>query len=262
MNHSNDLTAHYAEYYQGTSRWRELSAADKAANIRRNWARIGGPSKTTCPTVVDIGCGEGAIAASLQHFYHAYYGYELSSSAVKAAISRNLPSANFALFDGISLPVASQSVDLVVLSHVVEHLEHPRVLLAEARRLGRHVFVEVPLEYRWRTPHDFRWTDVGHINLYTPLLIRQLMQSVGLEIVHEQLTNPRRELFTSTKSRTRGSIQWLVREFGMRACPPLASRLFTYHYCLLARSTPPPKLATEGRQERACTSDWEAGASD
>ncbi len=49
-------------------------------------------------------------------------------------------------------------------SHVVEH---PRTLLHEARRVARHVFVEVPLEHNLRLPRDFAADDLGHINAYT-----------------------------------------------------------------------------------------------
>lgn len=223
------LTSHYASYYDGQWEWRELGAVDKVDNIVRLWE---GPP----PNMVDIGCGEGAIAAELakRQFPASYVGAEVSESAIDAARGRGLP-VQFELFDGTSLPFGDDSFDLAVLSHVVEHLEHPRALLVEAKRVARHVFVEVPLELRWRTPHDFVWTDTGHINLYNRTVIRHLVQSVGLTVLSERLSNPSRAVIEMSAGR-RGSVQWATRELALRLASRVATGVFTYHFSLLARS--------------------------
>ena len=168
------LTSHYASYYNGQSRWREIGAVDKVHNIVRLWE---GPP----PRILDIGCGEGAIAAEMaeRQFGASYVGVDVSESAIEAARGRGLPGARFERFDGVRLPFEDHLYDLAVLSHVVEHLEHPRVMLAEAKRIAPHVFVEVPLELTARTPRDFAWTNTGHVNIYSRTVIRHLVQSSG-----------------------------------------------------------------------------------
>jgi SAM-dependent methyltransferase len=187
--------------------------------------------------VLDIGCGEGAMAAELLNgFSGPYRGFELSSSAIDAARGRGINGARFDLFDGDVLPCADRSFDLAVLSHVVEHLEHPRVLLKEAKRVAKWVLVEVPLEYGWKTPKDFRPNDVGHINSYDVTLIRHLMQTTGLVIKADRVTNVSRGVLQYDRPRVKATIRWAIRELALDTVPVLAGKMFTYHGAFLGWS--------------------------
>ena len=110
-------------------------------------------------SLLEIGAGEGALLARLAElgFASALHAAEISESGVQAIRARGIPGLiDCRRFDGETLPWADASFDLAVLSHVLEHAEHPRRLLAEATRVARAVFVEVPLEDTWRLPRDFR----------------------------------------------------------------------------------------------------------
>lgn len=91
-----------------------------------------------------------------------------------------------------------------MLTHVVDHLENPRLLLNEAARVASWVLVEVPLEYRWRTPHDFVWNELGHINLFDRKLIRHLLQSIGLEVADERIGGPGADVYRFRRGWLRG----------------------------------------------------------
>ena len=66
---------------------------------------------------------------------------------MEAIRAKNIPGLfDCKVFDGYTIPYDDNAFDLVVLSHVVEHVEHPRKLLYEAKRVARYVFIEVPLE--------------------------------------------------------------------------------------------------------------------
>jgi SAM-dependent methyltransferase len=231
-----DLIKHYSAYYGDArlARWRELGARDKSTNIMSLWSRVDGEVK---PSVVDVGCGDGAIIRELGRngFGRNYMGLEISESAIdQAQQHEHISPTTFKLFDGHRLPVEDGSVDLVILSHVLEHVEEPRRLLYEAMRIGRYVFVEVPLELNLRTPHDFRWTDVGHINLYDPVVIRHLMQSVGLRILAEQTVCPSIDVFKFLRPGIKGTLHWAIKASLLKAAPFAAWRLFTYHETVLA----------------------------
>ena len=226
-----DLKAHYDAYYSGTSEWRELGARDKAANILRAWGAVrpGAPS----PRTIEIGCGEGSVLSLLRDADWEVMGVELSLSGATAARSRGL---HVETYDGGRIPIADNSFDLVVLSHVVEHLENPRLVLREAARIAPWILVEVPLLYRWRTPRDFVWDDVGHINLYDTKLIRQLLQSIEMHVAWEKVTNVHREVVQYRSGRAKGLAIWAVREAALRLAPSVACRLFVYHDTLLCRA--------------------------
>jgi SAM-dependent methyltransferase len=236
-----NLTDHYRDYYGDAnhSDWRDLGARYKAANIIDLWTQVGEMGE---PQVVEFGCGDGAIIQELarQGFGHSYVGYEISDSGVRQARERMYAKpTRFELFDGTKLPAEDKSFDLAILSHVLEHAEEPRQLVKEAARLANHVYVEVPLELHLGTPRDFRWTSVGHINPYSPVVIRHLLQSTGLRVLAEQVTCPGRPIYVYQRPGLRGSLHWAAKAMLLKVAPFVAWRVFTYHGSLLAITESP-----------------------
>ena len=213
--------------------WRDVGAIDKAGDIIRIWDEANLPAR---PTVIEIGSGEGAIAAALARagFFSSYVGYELSESGVAESLARNVAGARFELIAGDRIPVHDDAVDLAILSHVVEHLEHPRQLIYEAARIARYVVVEVPLELNSRTPRDYVWDDLGHINKYTSTSIRHLVQTCGLRVVSQFTMNPSKAVQTFNDSSRKRQLEWQIKQAALRISPPLARELFTYHETILA----------------------------
>lgn len=191
---------------------------------------------TEKPTVVDIGCGEGAVASALasEEFPSHLVGYDISPSGVSAARQRRIPKATFATFDGERLPVEEDAFDLAILSHVIEHVEYPRNLLLEANRVARHIYVEVPLELHWRTPKNFVPDALGHINLYTPVSIRHLLQSTGLTVHRQRTYCQSVAVFRHKAGHATGTLIWAVKQGLLKLAQPLAVRTFTYHCGLIA----------------------------
>lgn len=237
------LRAHYDEYYDGPSAWRALCAEAKADHVVDLWRRAGRRPAGT--TLVEVGAGEGAVSARLRLAGFDVVGADLSRSGAVATRRRGVP---VVVGDGGRLPLADRSVDLAVLSHVVEHLEHPRAALAEAARVARSVFVEVPLEYTWRTPRDFRWDGLGHINAYTLRLARHLLQSTGLRVAAERVTNYPRSESQLRLGPVKGAAHWGVRGLALRAAPAMARRIFVYHAAFLCEPGAP---AARGPHEGA-----------
>lgn len=79
--------------------------------------------------------------------------------------------------------------DLIVCSHVIEHVAEPTVLL---RRLAGHVkpdhhlFIEVPMEI-WRKP-PLQPEPVTHINFFVPNSLRRCMEEAGLMVGYSRLS--------------------------------------------------------------------------
>lgn len=229
---SGELKQHYDGYYkQGESVWRHVCAIDKADNIRRLAADI--PHES----VLEIGAGEGAILARLAElgFAPRLAALEISASGVEVIQRRSIPQVtDCRLFDGYHVPFADDTFDLAVLSHVIEHVEHPRLLLQEARRVARYVFIEVPIEDTIRLPRDWRPNAVGHINYYSLKSIRYLLQTSGMRVIAQEAVIPSLAVFSFHGAR----MAWLRRmiKLGLlRACPRLATAVCTYQSALLGR---------------------------
>ena len=182
-----DITKHYDRHYRsGESEWRRLGALDKVRHIQEMCAGYDYQS------ILEIGAGEGALLQRLGEvgFGADLAGLEVSETAINVLRTRNIPNLSTAvLFDGYNAPFSERCFDLAILSHVLEHAEHPRALLLEAKRVARSVFVEVPLELHIRTPRDFAPTSTGHINLFNPV-IRHLIQTTGMSVAAARVVNP------------------------------------------------------------------------
>lgn len=225
----------YSKMYggEGMKNWRDVGGLAKAANICRLWAQRGLPEK---PSVVEIGCGDGAVAEHLARagFFREYQGFDLSDSAIRVAQERNIADARFSVADQDVVPLGDDTADLVIMSHVVEHLEHPRALLYEARRIAPLLIVEVPLEHHVRQPRDFVFDDLGHINAYTAKSIRRLVQSCRFRVLLQETTNVDLATRTFFDAGIKAKTAWRVKEGVLRTVPALGRALFTYHETLLA----------------------------
>lgn len=177
----------YDEQYNAElGEWRELGGKYKAENIQLLSAGLG------ARRVLDCGAGEGSVLKWLSEAkcFEELHAVDISQSGVERIKSRKLPGlARVQVFDGYCLDYPDGHFDLAYSTHVIEHVEHPRLLLRELKRVSRHQVLEVPLDYRVGVDRGVAGSlRIGHINIYTPSLFRFLVKSEGLEVVAERLT--------------------------------------------------------------------------
>jgi len=178
---TNNVIDAYNEFYTGNDvEWRMLGARSKAQNLIEVCRDI------EHKKVLEVGAGDGSILHYLNEwgFADELYALEIAESGVSVIKNRNLNNVKeVRSFDGYRIPYDDDAFDLVILAHVLEHVEHERVLLRELKRVARYIVIEVPLDYRFGVDKRMKhFLDYGHINMYTPTLIRFLLQSEGLEI--------------------------------------------------------------------------------
>jgi SAM-dependent methyltransferase len=226
---SDNLQAFYGDYYNGPSEWREVSAQAKARNITR-----------LCPpphSLLDVGAGDGAILQALDRadFGEEYYALDISASAVEAATARGIGRLReIRTFDGYSVPYG-RPFDLVVASHVLEHVEHERAFLDVLRGAGRHVFIEVPLEDTRRIARNVHNT-IGHINFYNRHTLVALLESVGLRTLRLEVTGADLPTLRYHHRLPNALARWAIRRAGQLA-GPLGEQVMTYHCSVLCEST-------------------------
>jgi SAM-dependent methyltransferase len=222
---------------QRLGRWRALGARSKAAHVRALCARAG----LEPASLVEIGCGDGALLAELRGLAPVLDGFELSAPAAEMA-RRHVPEARrIEPYDGERVPAADGAYDLAVLSHVLEHVPDPAPLLAEAARVARWVLVEVPLEANRSAARPAKRAEaarIGHLHAFDRAAVRELLAGAGLVPVAD-LADPlpfEHHAFFAERPRARlaARAKWAVRSAAHRLSPRAAERLFTVHYAALA----------------------------
>lgn len=174
------------QYQQHDAYWRTLGAKYKVDNL------IALCGKHTFDKVLEVGSGDGSILEAINklNFAKELHALDISKSGISRLQERNLNLLKSAqVFDGYSIPFADKSFDLVILSHVLEHVEFERSLLREIQRVSRYQLIEVPRDYRFDADKKLaHFLAYGHINLYTPSGLRFLLLSENYRIIEDRNT--------------------------------------------------------------------------
>ena len=175
--------AYKDQYSAETAIWRGLGAKQKFQNI------IEITAGKTFKKVLEVGAGDGSILKLLgdNHFAQELHAVEISESGVVQIKAKNIELLkSIQLFDGYTLPFEDKSFDLVILSHVLEHVEHERLLLREIHRVAKQLVIEVPKDYRFGAERKLaHFLSYGHINLYTPTSLKFLLMTENFKIERE-----------------------------------------------------------------------------
>lgn len=181
---SDNLKTAYNSFYENNDEtWRMLGAKYKVEHI------IKVCKGHTFNNVLEVGAGDGSILKLLaeRNFAPEYHAVELSASGVECIKERNIANLKSVQeFDGYHLPFADDSFDLIILSHVLEHVEHERLLLRELKRVAKMCVIEVPRDYKTGVDNRIKhFLAYGHINIYTPTSLRYLLYTEGFEVVSD-----------------------------------------------------------------------------
>ena len=142
-------------------------------------------------SVLELGCGTGSILRELQrrHIGTDLIGIDYSSAAIEYArsVSHGIKytQADIASTDPL-LP--HDHFDVIVISHVLEHLEAPEQFLQAIHRISFGVMIaEVPLEdlpvARIKTLiRDRKKNTAGHVNFFTARSFNALLRSAGFQV--------------------------------------------------------------------------------
>jgi SAM-dependent methyltransferase len=162
------------EYYEATSAarddyWRYMAAP------RARVARIVALVRDVAPrSLIDLGCGNGQLLDEIGRAFPAMRlaGLDLSSRQI-AENRERAPRIEWMTGD-LSQEVALREFECVTASEVIEHLDEPRSLLENARRLGKTLILTTqsgPLRETERR--------VGHVRHFTASEMSGLLTGAG-----------------------------------------------------------------------------------
>jgi SAM-dependent methyltransferase len=184
---------------------RDLYAAiyDKDLEAEAQWLRMGATGKSDSvglllhrnrikpKTILELGCGTGEVIKECQRrgYGDKYTAIDYSEKAIEYlransnnidATTGDITSKDFTI---------SGHFDVVILSHVLEHLEEPAVFLKALRRIDfTYLIAEVPLEDLFvcrlkSLVKDRTRNPAGHVQFFTGASFRKLLTGAGLEIL-------------------------------------------------------------------------------
>ncbi len=141
--------------------------------------------------VADFGCGSGSLSTSIARWAKSVLAIDQSRGALAQARARarreGLRNITFLREDLQDLSVADRSVDLVVLSQSLHHVEDPVAVLREAARIlrpgGRVVVLEL-------TPHTEVWVRerLGHRHLgFPPATLEAHLHEAGFRSITREV---------------------------------------------------------------------------
>lgn len=226
----------YSTHDERNQRWKALCAEENIRPIDRMLRQAGLSPRT----VIDVGCGDGAVMAEMSRrgLGERFVGYEIAPSAVAYVTERAIPGVEkVELFDGVRIPEPDEAFDLGLLHYVLDQALSPGELLAETRRVSRHVFVSVVMDDTRRTRSKIsagRDDRFGRLQLYNRASIRAQIGAANLRILAEDVSAPgiREGVFWAEGplARTRAYALCLARYGLHRAAPGYAEGLFGHSY--------------------------------
>lgn len=138
-------------------------------------------------SILDFGGGTGKLLTEFVNRGHRCYTLDF--------ISQTIPGVEWLGATLQEIPEHAR-FDLIVCSHVLEHVANPFEMLTQLRdHLAESgmLSIEVPDDIRFVTPH-FR-EPVTHCTFFTPASIEYACRRAGLDVVHSSLTSYRDLLF-------------------------------------------------------------------
>ena len=142
------------------------------------------------PSVLDVGCGKGGFLNWLMKTgLTSLAGVEPGKACRDYLKANNSDVCVFSSVDELTL----QTFDVIILSHVLEHVINPRELLSELRRVMNEstvVYIEVPdSEFYLKSSPLWKELYFEHINHFTKFTLHELC---GIENIRCQLVKSKR----------------------------------------------------------------------
>lgn len=110
------------------------------------------PAHIHFATALEIGCAEGIIINRLRELLQIKrcFGIDICQTFLSFG-KKHYPDIRFIQYNGLNLPFSDKSVDLIILSDIIEHISDLDSFLREVKRVARYGLLKVPLDkYLWR----------------------------------------------------------------------------------------------------------------
>jgi len=159
-------------------------------------------------TVLDLGCGDGALLRHLAQARDVHgYGVEISDANVLACVKAGVNIIQSNLEAGLA-GFEDGAFDCVILSQTLQAMRHTEEIIAEMLRVGREAIVTFPnfgyWRHRWQvgieghmpvsTRLPYQWYNTPNIHLCTIVDFENFCRQRGIEIIARQVLHEGEEV--------------------------------------------------------------------
>jgi len=147
--------------------------------------------------VLESGCGGGMYIEELSKSMNnnKYFGTDFSRSAVKD-VSKENSRAQYFISDSMIMPVKDNSIDVLLLLDIVEHVDEPEKVFAETKRILKEdgiIHLNIPVEANKATifwllgkmcRRNFQKKYSGHVSSYSLRDVKNLLNKYQFKIIN------------------------------------------------------------------------------
>jgi len=198
----------YDDYYKNETATRFNFGLEQVVKLFRLWRSV--KIKSLVPqasSILDIGCGRGWMLCFLKKYFgfSEVAGTQISLPAIKFARER----LGLKIYDRdlLELQLPGESLDVVTIWHVLEHVPRPADYAREMYRLlkpGGTLLVEVPNLAAWSRPitgkYWLSWDPKYHLTFFDPPALTKLLSDAGFRIKTIHTHSLEYSTFTSVQS--------------------------------------------------------------
>jgi len=143
-------------------------------------------------TVLDLGCNTGSISQILAERAKHIVGLDYDKPLIDIAIQNN-KHANVEFHHGEAYDYLKNNktqFDVLILSHILEHLDAPADFLNKFKGFFNYIYIELPdfdktylNHYRQKLGLELVYTDGDHVNEFDRYELQALLKECNIEIV-------------------------------------------------------------------------------
>lgn len=145
--------------------------------------------------VLDLGCNRGEITYLISKKAKEVVGIDFDKSAIEIA-ERKYKNHNLAFYNCEALEFLknnSRKFDVLILSHILEHLDNPEKFLIEFKGHFKKIYIELPdfdkhylNHYRKDLKMDLIYSDNDHINEFDRHDLKSLLKDCNIKVEEEE----------------------------------------------------------------------------
>jgi len=160
--------------------------------------------------ILDLGCKQGDISKIISSKAKRVVGIDYNQKEINKAIKVYGETENLSFICSEAyeyLEKTEENFDILILSHILEHIDNPKEFLTKFSRFFKKIYIEVPdfeasylNQYRFNIDAQLIYSDADHVFEFDRKELKELLSSCNLVIDIEEYRYGVQKIWCSHKS--------------------------------------------------------------